>query len=84
VARYFHDNVSQSIDELLAGSAGRHRQGEFRRVDIESAVDVITAPILMREIWKRSMAPFSCRVQQIQKSIAHVYRFVVERFAVKE
>jgi AcrR family transcriptional regulator len=62
VARYFHDNVSQSIDELLGRvlQAGIDK-GEFRRVDIESAVDVITAPILMREIWKRSMAPFSCR-----------------------
>ena len=61
VARYFHDNVSQGIDELLARvlRAGMEK-GEFRRVDIESAVDVITAPILMREIWKRSMAPFSC------------------------
>lgn len=62
VARYFQDNVSQGIDELLGRvlQAGIEK-GEFRRVDIESAIDVITAPILMREIWINTMAPFSCR-----------------------
>src|SRR5512141_1801518 len=57
VARYFHDNVSKSIDELLGRvlQAGIEK-GEFRRIDIESAIEVITAPILMREIWQHSMA----------------------------
>lgn len=62
VARYFHDNVSQGIDELLGKvlRAGIEK-GEFRPIDIELAVDVITAPILMRAIWQYSMAPYSCR-----------------------
>jgi AcrR family transcriptional regulator len=59
VARYFHDNVSQGIDELLRKvlRAGIEK-GEFRPVDIESAIDAIAAPILMRAIWEYSIAPY--------------------------
>jgi AcrR family transcriptional regulator len=62
VARYFHDNVSKSIDELL-GKVLRSgiEKGEFRAIDIDSAIDVITAPVLMRSIWRFSMEPYSCR-----------------------
>lgn len=59
VARYFHDNVSHGIDELLGRvlRAGIDK-GEFRPVDIESAIDAIAAPILMRAIWEYSIAPY--------------------------
>lgn len=62
VARYFHDNVSKSIDELL-GKVLRTgiEKGEFRPIDIDAAIDVITAPVLMRSIWRFSMEPYSCR-----------------------
>jgi AcrR family transcriptional regulator len=62
VARYFHDNVSRSVDKLLGKvlRAGIEK-GEFRSIDIESTIDVITAPVLMRAIWEFSMAPYSCR-----------------------
>ena len=33
-------------------------KGEFRPVDIESAIDAIVAPILMRAIWGYSIAPY--------------------------
>lgn len=59
VARYFHDNVSKGIDELLRKvlQSGIEK-GEFRPVDIESAIDAIAAPILMRAIWEYSIAPY--------------------------
>lgn len=62
VARYFHDNVSKSIDDLL-GKVLRSgiEKGEFRALDVDSAIDVITAPVLMRSIWRYSMEPYSCR-----------------------
>jgi AcrR family transcriptional regulator len=65
VARYFHDNVSQGIDELLGKvlQAGIEK-GEFRPVDIESAIDAIAAPILMRAIWEYSIAPYCSRGQK--------------------
>ena len=65
VARYFHDNVSQGIDELLGKVLQMGiEKGEFRPVDIESAIDAIAAPILMRAIWEYSIAPYSSRGQK--------------------
>lgn len=59
VARYFHDSVTRRIDVLLGNvlRAGIEK-GEFRAVDIESAIDAITAPIMMRAIWEYSIAPY--------------------------
>lgn len=61
VARYYHENVIQRIHHLLEkvlrlgiGS------GEFRKVNIESAIDVIVSPLLMMAIWRHSMTPCSC------------------------
>ncbi len=61
VARYYHENVIQRVHGMLAkvlrsGIAS----GEFRAVNIESAIDVISAPLLMLAIWQHSMAPCSC------------------------
>jgi AcrR family transcriptional regulator len=69
VARYFHDNVSWGIDELLRKvlRAGIDK-GEFRPVDIESAIDAIAAPILMRAIWEYSIAPY-CSLGQKNSEI---------------
>lgn len=65
VARYFHDSVTRRIDDLLGKvlRAGIDK-GEFRPVDIESAIDAITAPILMRAIWEYSIAPYCSGGQQ--------------------
>jgi AcrR family transcriptional regulator len=61
VAKYFYENVAQRTDDLL-GKILRIgiENGEFRPVDIEAAIDVISAPILMRAIWQYSMAPYCC------------------------
>jgi AcrR family transcriptional regulator len=57
-AHYFNDHVVQRIDQLLASVLERGMaSGEFRRVDIGSTVDMITAPVLMRVIWQHSIAP---------------------------
>ncbi len=61
VARYYHENVIQRIHNLLGKvlKAGI-KSGEFRPVNIESAIDVIVSPMLMLAIWQHSMAPCSC------------------------
>lgn len=59
VARFFYENVSKPVDDLLGVVLRRGIElGEFRPVDIASAVDLISAPILMHSIWRYSMAPF--------------------------
>ncbi len=65
VAAYFHEHVTRRIDDLL-GNVLRHgmERGEFRRVDVESAIDAITSPILMRVIWQYSVRPYCCGGQQ--------------------
>ncbi len=59
VARYFHDNVTRRVDELL-GAVLRQgmERGEFRPLDIPSAIDLIAAPIMMRVIWRYSIEPY--------------------------
>ena len=65
VARYFYENVAQRIDNLLAEVLKQGMDsGEFRRVDVASAVDAITAPVLMRVIWQYSMQPYCCSGQK--------------------
>ncbi len=60
VARYFYDNVGKGIDELLGKVLlSGIEKGEFRPVDVESAIDAIVAPLLMRAIWEYSIAPYS-------------------------
>lgn len=60
VARYFHDNVTRRVDELLSTvlRQGMER-GEFRPIDIQSAIDLIGAPIMMRVIWQYSIQPYT-------------------------
>lgn len=74
VARYFHNNVTQRIDDLL-GAVLRHgmERGEFRRVDIASAIDAITAPIMMRVIWQYSMQPYCCDGQKDSEIYMRTY-----------
>ncbi len=62
LARYYHDNVI-SRGRSLVGAALRRgmENGEFRQLDIETAIDVIIAPVLMLLIWRFSMA--SCQPQ---------------------
>lgn len=58
VGRYYHENVIMRGRGLIRkvlelGNA----TGEFRLVDIESAIDVILAPLLMLTVWRFSLGP---------------------------
>jgi len=55
VARFFHDEVIQPNGELLASLAARGvARGEFRPVDVEAAVHLWIAPLVMKAIWTHS------------------------------
>ena len=55
VAQYYHDNVIQRGRSLLRAALTRGMEsGEFRRMDAESCIDVIIAPLLMLVVWRYS------------------------------
>ena len=61
LATYYNDTVITRGRELMRrvlqrGIAG----GEFRAVDIETAIDVIFAPVLMMLIWRYSLGACGC------------------------
>ncbi len=57
VAQYYYENVIRRGRALVGKALERGMaQGEFRRMDIESTIDVIIAPILMLLIWRFSLA----------------------------
>lgn len=58
VARFYHEQVIVRGRSLMAGAISRGvASGEFRAVDVDVAVDVIFAPLLMLAVWRFSMAP---------------------------
>lgn len=58
VAQYYYDNVIVRGRDLVRQALQRGiAAGEFRAVDIESAIDVIFAPLLMLAIWRHSLGP---------------------------
>lgn len=62
LARYYHDNVISRGRQLVGAALRRGMEsGEFRQFDVETAIDVIIAPVLMLLIWRFSMA--SCQPQ---------------------
>lgn len=61
VAQYYYEHVIVRGRNLLRQVLERGiASGEFRTVDIESAIDVIFAPLLMLTVWKHSLAPCGC------------------------
>lgn len=55
VAQYYHDEVIQRGQGMIAHILRRGvERGEFRSVDVEQAMNVICAPVLMLIIWKHS------------------------------
>ncbi len=74
VARYFHDNVTQRIGNLLGNvlRAGIEK-GDFRPVDIESVIDKLTATIMMRAIWEHSITPYCSRAQKDSEDYVRTY-----------
>lgn len=65
VAQYYYENVIVRGRNLLRQTLERGIvAGEFRAVDIESAIDVIFAPMLMLTVWRYSLAPCGCGRQE--------------------
>lgn len=56
IAQYYHDNVIVRGRALLRTALQRGiARSEFRPLDIEAAIDVIIAPLLMLVIWRFSL-----------------------------
>jgi AcrR family transcriptional regulator len=56
VAQYYHDNVILRGRALMRNVLQRGvASGEFRALDVETAIDVILAPLLMLVIWRYSL-----------------------------
>ena len=56
LATYYHDAVIVRGRDLMRRTLQRGMaSGEFRGVDIETAIDVILAPVLMMVIWRYSL-----------------------------
>jgi len=67
VAMYYYDNVIVRGRDLLRQALQRGvDSGEFRRLDIEPAIDVIIAPVMMLVIWRYSLVPCGCGMQDPQ------------------
>ena len=61
LATYYHDTVITRGRELLRRILLRGiAAGEFRAVDVETAIDVIFAPVLMLLIWRYSLGACGC------------------------
>ena len=56
LATYYHDAVIVRGRDLMRRTLQRGiASGEFRGVDVETAIDVILAPVLMMVIWRYSL-----------------------------
>ena len=57
VARFYYENVICRGRALVGAALERGMaSGEFRRMEVETTIDVVIAPILMLLIWRFSMA----------------------------
>jgi AcrR family transcriptional regulator len=74
IANYYYSAVI-ARGRALTGAALRRgmASGEFRRMDVDTTIDVIIAPVLMLLIWRYSMA--SCQSQPLDPA-AYLARHV--------
>jgi AcrR family transcriptional regulator len=64
VAQYYYENIIVRVRNLIRKVLERGiAAGQFRVGDMESTIDVILAPQLMLTIWRYSLAPCDCGVQ---------------------
>ncbi len=64
LATYYHDTVIVRGRDLMRRTLQRGiASGEFRAVDVETAIDVIFAPVLMMVIWRYSLGACCGNVQ---------------------
>lgn len=61
LATYYHDTVIMRGRELMRRVLQRGMaSGEFRAVEVETAIDVIFAPVIMMLIWRYSLGACGC------------------------
>jgi hypothetical protein len=64
VTQFYHDEVISRGNALIASMLERGiRSDEFRRIDVQQAMNVVCAPMLMLMMWKHSFS--TCRVEPI-------------------
>ncbi len=57
MARFYYDNVIRRGRALVGAALERGMaSGEFRRLDVDTTIDVVIAPILMLLVWRFSLA----------------------------
>lgn len=71
ITRFYVDEVIDPVHRLLAGVIERGiRRGEFRKVDAETFVRVMTAPLVMLLLWQHSFGPCGNRPIEPQRYLA--------------
>lgn len=61
LANYYHDTVITRGRELMRRVLQRGMaSGEFRAIEVETAIDVIFAPVIMMLIWRYSLGACGC------------------------
>lgn len=61
VAQFYYENVIRRARALIGFALERGMaSGEFRRMDVETTIEVLVAPILMLLIWRYSMSCCQC------------------------
>jgi AcrR family transcriptional regulator len=71
IARFYVDEVIDPVHRLLADVIERGvRRGEFRRVDAETFVRVMIAPLVMLLLWRHSFGPCGNRPIDPQRYLA--------------
>jgi AcrR family transcriptional regulator len=70
IARFFLEEVIEPWHALLAKAVARGiERGEFRSVEVETFVRVLTAPLVMLSLWKRSFGPCSAQPLDAERFI---------------
>jgi len=58
IAKFYADTVARRAVRLIEGILERGmQQGEFRRMDVHTAVPLFVSPFLLLLLWKHSLAP---------------------------
>ena len=64
VAQFYYENVIKRGRALVGAALERGMAcGEFRRMDVDTCIEVVIAPVLMLLIWRYSMG--SCQGKQV-------------------
>lgn len=85
VAQYYYENVIVRGRELFKAVLLRGvKTGEFCELDLESAVEVIMAPVLMLIIWSHSMGPCNCGRQEPESYLSTYLDLLLNGLLVKE